>query len=108
MKLTRIIAIICLALGLGCVSLALGFIYDDFTKREGAWVDLTTRRTEPSEEEREQLLDVWREKENWQVALMSGTLGVMLLGAGLGIIVFELPWLRQTRLTTRSDSNESI
>ncbi|HCT46684.1 MAG: hypothetical protein CMJ35_11135 [Phycisphaerae bacterium] len=94
MKPTRIIAITCLALGLGCVSLALGFIYDDFTKREGAWVDLTTRRTEPSEEEREKLLDAWREKENWQVSLMSGTLGVMLLGAGLGIIVFELPWLR--------------
>lgn len=94
MKPTRIIAITCLALGLGCVSLALGFIYDDFTKREGAWVDLTTRRSEPSEEEREKLLDAWREKENWQVSLMSGTLGVMLLGAGLGIIVFELPWLR--------------
>ena len=94
MKPNRIIAITCLALGLGCVSLALGFIYDDFTKREGAWVDLTTRRSEPSEEEREKLLDAWREKENWQVSLMSGTLGVMLLGAGLGIIVFELPWLR--------------
>ena len=100
MKFTRLLAIICLALGLGGVSVALGFIYDDYTKREGAWVDLTTRSDEPDSQERQELLDTWREKENWQVSLLSGTAGVMLIGAGIGIIFFELPWFRDERCPT--------
>jgi hypothetical protein len=97
MKTSRMLAIVFLSLGMGMLSLALGYIYVDFTNREGAWVDLTTRREEPTQAEREQILDAWRTRDNWQISLVSGTLAVTMLGAGVGIVIFELPWFQTKR-----------
>lgn len=37
----RTIAVLLVALGLACVSVALGLIYIDYSEREGRWVQLT-------------------------------------------------------------------
>lgn len=97
MKTSRMLAIVFFAIGMGLLSLALGYIYVDFTNREGAWVDLTTRRQEPTPSEREQILEAWRTRDNWQISLVTGTLAVTMLGAGAGLVVFELPWFQTKR-----------
>jgi len=97
MKTSRMLAIVFIAIGMGLLSLALGYIYVDFTNREGAWVDLTTRREEPTQAEREQILEAWRTRGNWQISLVTGTFAVTLLGAGAGLVIFELPWFQTKR-----------
>ncbi|MFI4893930.1 MAG: hypothetical protein ACIAQ0_10915 [Phycisphaerales bacterium JB058] len=95
MNLARTISVVCIAIGLAGVSIALGFIYMDFVKREGAWVEMMYRNIELNSAERDQLLDAWRDPGRGWGAFAAGTLGVSMLGAGFAIGAFELPVFRR-------------
>ncbi len=94
MNLTRALAVCLIAFGLAGVSVALGFIYLDFVRREGAWVDLHTLPRSAADEERQRILEAWRDPGRGWPALIAGTAGVAMLGAGLTIAIFELPPFR--------------
>ena len=91
MNLTRSLSVLFIALGLAGISIALGFIYMDYVKREGAWVEMTYTGDDKTPAERDAILDAWRDPGRGWGAFGAGTLGVALLGAGVAIGVFELP-----------------
>ncbi len=90
----RLTAVILVALGLAGVSIALGCLYADFTRREGAWVELRTQSGQMSDEERQAVLQAWKGPDNFIPALLAGTLGVAALGAGALFALFEMPFMR--------------
>lgn len=87
----RIVIAMLVAIGLAGVGLALGLLYLDFTAREGAWVEAHLRGRELSREEQDQLLGAWETSRNFLPALVAGSVGVALCGAGLVLAAFELP-----------------
>ena len=91
MNSTRIVATLCVALGLAGISVALGFIYIDFIEREGAWMELTARHGDLDESEEQELLAAWEDPGHAWPALGAGTLGVALLGSGVMLAAFQLP-----------------
>lgn len=86
----RLTIALCVALGLGGVSIALGMIYLDYVKREGAWVEAGMRGHDLTTDEQDTLLKVWTDKNSFVPALIGGTLGVVLLGLGGTLALFEL------------------
>jgi hypothetical protein len=94
MNRARITAVILVACGLAGVSIALGFLYADFTRREGAWVELRTHSGQMSDQERLAVLQAWKGPDNFAPALVAGTLGVAALGAGTLLALFEMPFMR--------------
>lgn len=93
--MSRIVIVILIALGLAGVSIALGFIYMDFVKREGAWVEATQFGSTMSESERQAILDAWRDPGRGWAAFTAGTVGVALFGAGCVMTLFELPFFNR-------------
>jgi hypothetical protein len=93
MSTPRVTAVFLVALGMAGVAIALGFLYKDSVRREGAWADLQSRIGRVSEEERRAVLKAWEGPDHFMPALVSGTAGATALGAGLLIAVFELPMM---------------
>lgn len=90
----KLLIVLAIGLGLVGVSVALGYLYVDFTHREGAWAELHfTPDATPAE--RQQILDAWRDIEHFETALVSGTAGVALIGMGLIGAIFQLRAFRR-------------
>ncbi|MEM1424240.1 MAG: hypothetical protein AAGH64_09575 [Planctomycetota bacterium] len=88
-----LLIVVAVGLGMAGVSVALGYLYVDFTHREGAWAEL---RFTPdlSDDERQEILEAWREIEHFETALVAGTGGVAFLGMGIAGAVLQLPFMR--------------
>lgn len=86
----------CIALGLAGISVALGMLYLDFVRREGAWVEATMRGPTMNASQQDALLLAWTETPGFVTALTSGTIGVVLLGLGGVMMIFELRWFAKT------------
>lgn len=85
------VIVLLIGLGFGGVSVALGYLYKDFTHREGAWAELQFSPP-ATQAERQKVLDAWRDIEGFEASLVSGTIGVMLLGMGVAGAVLRLRW----------------
>ncbi len=90
----RAAAVILIALGLAGVSVALGFIYMDYVRREGAWVEATAFHHDLSREQRAEILRTWEDPGRGWWAFTTGTIGVACFGAGATLALFELPFFR--------------
>lgn len=90
MNRIRWIAVACIALGLMGVSLALGCLYRDVVAMDKAIAEI---KQGPAKGESSQVPEAvfakWQDPADFTRALISGTLGVALLGAGVSIQVFQ-------------------
>lgn len=95
----RIVIACIIAAGFAGVSVALGMLYLDFTRREGAWVEANMRGGTLTQAEMDELMSAWEVHETFVPSLIGGTAGVALLGLGATLAVFELPWFNRTKPT---------
>jgi hypothetical protein len=86
----RVLIACIIAAGFAGVSVALGMLYLDYTRREGAWVESTMRRNELTQVEMDELMSAWEVHDTFVPSLLCGTAGVALLGLGLTLALFEL------------------
>lgn len=93
----RIVIACIIAAGFAGVSIALGMLYLDFTRREGAWVEATVRGDQLSDAEMDELMSAWEEHQTFVPSLIGGTVGVALLGLGATLAIFELPLFNRTK-----------
>ena len=87
----RVIIALLVAFGLGCIAVALGMLYLDYSAREKAWVESQMRGRSLNSAEQDELLTAWDNKETFLPAIISGSAGAALFGAGLVLAAFELP-----------------
>jgi hypothetical protein len=86
-----------LALGVACMAMGGGFVYADFRAREGAWVDLQFRAQEPSAEQRERILEAWRDDSRTLIAFGIGAPGAGMFAFGLvGLVLSRRSGARAT------------
>jgi|GEM_PF-4148234 len=95
MKHTRrsIACVVCIVLGLAGCSVALGLLYRDVALTEQAIARLAVAEKAAYESfDEDAVFKAWAPG-LWLGALGSGTLGVMLLGAGVTLFLYDLPGL---------------
>ena len=101
----RVLAILCIAVGLTCVGIALGFIYKYYVRREGAWVEIQSYdRHGLDESTRQQILEAWDDPGNFMTALTAGAAGVGLFGAGCLLTLFESRWFKDSAQSSKTNS----
>lgn len=87
--------LVCVVLGLAMISIALGLLYRDTALTQQAIVKLAIEeKTSYESLDEDDILGAWAPG-YWLGALGAGTLGVMLLGGGATIFLYELPGLIQ-------------
>ncbi len=91
---TRHIIVLLGGIGLCFIGVALGLIYMDFRAREGAWVELS-HRPHISDSERDALMAAWDAGSEQWGALVAGSLGAALCGAGGIMLILELRWFQR-------------
>ena len=92
--MTRQMIVLLVGLGLFFIGVALGLIYMDFRSREGAWVELAHDNT-LTDAERDLLMANWEEDSQTWAALVTGSLGAALTGAGGVLLIMELRWFQR-------------
>lgn len=95
MKHTRrsVFCVLCIVLGLAGVSVAMGLLYRDVSLTEQAIAKLAIEeKTSYKSLDEDAVFKAWAPA-YWLGALGAGTLGVMLLGAGVTIFLYDLPGL---------------
>jgi ABC-type phosphate transport system permease subunit len=86
---TRMTIAFLVAAGLAGVSIALGLLYFDFNAQQQARHEILLRGQALSQQQQDQLLEAWNSQKYGVPALIFGTLGVALLGAGVAFAAFE-------------------
>lgn len=85
------------AIGLAGVSIALGLLYRDQSLQERALAELSIAYQRPLDaSDNDDILAAW-DPGLWLGALVSGTAGVALLGAGGVVFLYDLPRLVRRR-----------
>lgn len=85
--------VVCVVIGLAMISIALGLLYRDTALTQQAIAKLAiAEKTSYESLDEDEVFAAWAPG-YWLGALGAGTLGVMLLGAGATIFLYELPGL---------------
>ncbi len=106
----RVIAVLCLGIGLALVGVALGLLYIDYRREralsialmagvaEAAQDPAATSRQPPisgtEDAKKIQAIQQWSDPTPIWIALVAGSLGAALCGSGCLIALFETPFFR--------------
>lgn len=94
MDRSRQIAVLAVAIGAACMSIALGSLYAAGVRMERAETELLVKQGQLAEWDQIPLLSALELGVEFPIALISGTLGSALIAGGLLFAAFQLPWLR--------------